>query len=328
MSRPPHAVSGSFAPPAPARELTVTSADGAGLHVEVHGPADAPAVVLAHGWTCSIAFWAPVVRALAADHRVVLYDQRGHGRSPASDLSAYGTRVLADDLAAVLDQTLLPGERAVLAAHSMGAMAIVAAAGRPQLQEHAAAALLCSTGITELVPEARLLPLGPKRLQAAFGRFFLRTRAPMGPVTPISRSLLKYGTMGRTASPAAADACARIVQSCPGRVRAAWGRVLETLDLESELAQLTVPTAVIVGTRDRLTPRRHSRALAAGLPRGLGLTELDGFGHMTPMEAPDTVTSAIRGLVGEHLTDRPPLTLVDSGKDTGGENRENEERTA
>lgn len=111
-----------------ARELTAVSADGTLLHVEVHGPETAPAVVLAHGWTCSTAFWAAQIRDLAADHRVIAYDQRGHGRTLPSQ--ACSTDALADDLEAVLAATLAPGEKAVIAGHSMGGMTVLAAAAR------------------------------------------------------------------------------------------------------------------------------------------------------------------------------------------------------
>lgn len=102
---------GPYAPPAPRRQLTAASADGSRLYVEVHGPdgAEAPAVVLSHGWTCSTAFWAPVVRDLAADHKVIVYDQRGHGRTPAVGPRGYTTTALADDLVAVLGAALEPG---------------------------------------------------------------------------------------------------------------------------------------------------------------------------------------------------------------------------
>ncbi|WP_157870295.1 alpha/beta fold hydrolase, partial [Streptomyces ossamyceticus] len=116
MTRLTHVKHGPYAPPVAVRELTAVSADGARLHVETHGPDGAPAVVLVHGWTCSTAFWAAQIRDLAVDHRVIAYDQRGHGRSPAAALCS--TDALADDLEAVLAATLAPGEKAVLVGHS------------------------------------------------------------------------------------------------------------------------------------------------------------------------------------------------------------------
>ncbi|MEV7726852.1 alpha/beta hydrolase [Streptomyces sp. NPDC087917] len=299
MSRPPYATAGRYAPRAPERELSAVSADGSRLHVEVHGPEGAPAVVLSHGWTCSTAFWAAQVRDLAADHRVVAYDQRGHGRSPAA--GAYSTTALADDLAAVLKATLAPGERAVVAGHSMGGMTVMAAAGRPEFAEHAAAVLLCSTGSGRLVAEATVLPMRAGRARTRMTRAVLGSRAPLGPVTPVARSVLKYATMGPGSAPDRVEACARIVHACPPRVRHAWSEVLAGLDLDAELAALTVPTAVIAGKADRLTPLAHARALAAALPHCVGLTELTGMGHMTPIEAPEAVTAAIRELVDLHL---------------------------
>ncbi|MCX4454697.1 alpha/beta hydrolase [Streptomyces sp. NBC_01340] len=301
MSRLTHAEHGPYAPPAPARELTAVSADGARLHVEVHGPADnpaAPTVVLAHGWTCSTAFWAAQVRDLAVDHRVIAYDQRGHGRSPAS--RACTTDALADDLEAVLAATLAPGEKAVLVGHSMGGMTLMAASARPRFREHAVAALLCSTGSSRLVAEARVVPMPAGRLRTRVTKRILGSAAPLGPVTPVARWILKYATMGAGSSPGMVEACARIVHACPRTVRHAWSKVLDVLDLDHGVRELAVPTAVLVGTADRLTPVVHARALVATLPNCVGITELAGLGHMTPVEAPELVTSRIRELVSTY----------------------------
>ncbi|MFG2877539.1 alpha/beta fold hydrolase [Streptomyces sp. NPDC048337] len=299
MSRVAHVTEGRYAPPVPRREFVAVSADGARLHVEVHGEDGAPAVVLAHGWTCSTAFWAAQIRDLAKDHRVIAYDQRGHGRSPAGP--AHSTTALADDLVAVLGAALAPAERAVVAGHSMGGMTIMAASGRPEFAEHAAAALLCSTGSARLVAEAQVLPLRPGRARTRITGAVLGSRAPLGPVTPVARKVLKYATMGPGSAPDKVEACARIVHACPTGVRHAWSQVLAGLDLDADVARLTVPTAVIGGKDDRLTPVVHARGLAAALPNCVGLTELTGMGHMTPIEAPEAVTKAVRELTMLYL---------------------------
>ncbi|MER6689204.1 alpha/beta fold hydrolase [Streptomyces minutiscleroticus] len=313
MSRPAHVTSGPYAPPVPARVLTARSADGARLHVEVHGPEDAPAVVLSHGWTCSTAFWAAQIRALADGHRVIAYDQRGHGRSPAHP--ACSTDALADDLEAVLAATLAPGEKAVLVGHSMGGMTLMAAAGRPGFREHAAAALLCSTGSTRLVAESLVVPMRAGRLRTWLTRRILGSRAPLGPVTAVGSRVLRYGTMGPGSSPVMVEACARIVHACPRGVRYSWSQVLDTLDLDHGVRRLDVPTEIVVGTADRLTPVVHARALAAALPHCLGTTELPGLGHMTPVEAPDLVTARIRDLAAAYLPARDGTVYTPAGPD-------------
>ncbi|MFK4066060.1 alpha/beta fold hydrolase [Streptomyces sp. NPDC029674] len=285
------------------RELTAVSADGARVHVEVHGPEGAPAVVLAHGWTCSTAFWAEQIRELGADHRVIAYDQRGHGRSAAPEgADGYSTRALADDLEAVLAATLAPGEKAVLVGHSMGGMTIMAAGGREGFREHAAAVLLCSTGSSSLVAESLVVPLlRAGRVRTRITRSVLGSRAPLGPVTPLAKRVLKYATMGPGAAPEKVEACARIVHACPRAVRFGWSHVLDALELDAEVGALRVPTAVIAGTADRLTPVVHARRIAAALPESLGLTELTGVGHMTPIEAPEAVTGRIQELVTTYV---------------------------
>ncbi|MBD0710788.1 MULTISPECIES: alpha/beta fold hydrolase [unclassified Streptomyces] len=298
MNRPPQRPT----PPPPARALTVVSADGSRIHVETYGPEGAPAVVLAHGWTCSIAFWTEQIRSLSADHRVIAYDQRGHGGSPApAGPSGYSTRALADDLEAVLAATLAPGEKAVVAGHSMGGMTLMAAADRPLLRDHAAALLLCSTGPSRLTAEATVIPGGPGARRTRLTRSVIGAKAPLGPVNALSRKILKYATMGPGSAPDRVDACARIVHACPRGARVGWSRILAALDLEEGLRALDLPVAVLVGTADRLTPPVHARAMARTLPQCVGLLELPGMGHMTPVEAPEAVTARIRELTDTYL---------------------------
>ncbi|WP_329132761.1 alpha/beta hydrolase [Streptomyces sp. NBC_01476] len=287
------------------RELTVVSADGTRIHVEEYGRADGPTVVLSHGWTCSTLFWAPVVRLLADDHRIVAYDQRGHGRSAApATRRGYGTGVLADDLQAVLEAVVPEGERVVLAGHSMGGMTIMAASGRAAVRDRTAAVLLASTGSGGLLGATEVLPprFRSRRLRSLFHRQLLVSRMPLGRVTRLSRAALKYGILGAGSTPELVDFTARIVHACRAGQRAAWGRVLAVLDLDVELAAIEAPTAILVGTADKLTPQVHARGMAAALPQLTGLTELPGLGHMTPIEDPPAVARAVRDLVAVHLT--------------------------
>ncbi len=281
------------------RELTVVSTGGARLHTEVHGPDGAPTVVLVHGWTCQTRFWNPVRHLLLPDHRVVVYDQRGHGRSPATPGSCCAD-ALADDLCAVLAATIPPDERAVVGGHSMGAMSVVAAAGRPELAALAAAALLCSTGTDRLDGESTVLPLRPGAWRGRAQRLLLRNPLPYGPVTPLFQRIVRHITLGPGADPGLLAWTSRMVRACPPASRAEWGRVLARLDLAERVPRLDLPVTVIQGSADRLTPPVHARRIARRLPRCAGLVELDGIGHMTPLEAPKAVADALRGLVREH----------------------------
>lgn len=291
--------------PAARRTRRVRSADGTWIRVEEYGPeaGAAPTVVLIHGWTCSTLFWAPLIRELAGEYRVVAYDQRGHGGSGTPGPGGYGTGALADDLCAVLEAVARGDEKAVLVGHSMGGMTAMAAGDRAVVRTRTAAVLLASTGSGRLLTEAMVLPsrVRSRRVRDAFHRFLLVSSAPLGPQSAVTRAALKYGVLGAASGKELVAATARIVHACGRRQRAAWGRVLAGLDLDAGVAALRAPTAVLVGAADKLTPPVHARGLAARLPRCAGLTELPGLGHMTPLEAPVAVAGVIRTLVEEHL---------------------------
>src|SRR5690349_4370998 len=120
--------------PPPPGSRTVTTDDGVALHVEVDELADAPVtVVFSHGFTARLAEW-ELQRAAVRDRaRLVLWDQRGHGRSGWTKLTKATIDRTGRDLGEVLDATV-PSGPVVLAGHSMGGMSILALARqRPEL---------------------------------------------------------------------------------------------------------------------------------------------------------------------------------------------------
>ncbi len=110
----------------PSQTVTVRAADGTRLHAEVFGPPDGYPIVLTHGITCAIRAWAYQIADLSTDYRVIAFDHRGHGRSGVPRAKGYSLKHLASDLDSVLEATLAPHERAVVAGHSMGGITIAA----------------------------------------------------------------------------------------------------------------------------------------------------------------------------------------------------------
>src|SRR3954466_11908950 len=116
----------SLSEPPPPGSRTVRTDDGVDLHVEVdENPGSPLTVVLAHGFTARLAEWELQREALRPRARLVLFDQRGHGRSGWTKLTKATIDRTGRDLGEVLDATTPEGP-VVLAGHSMGGMSILA----------------------------------------------------------------------------------------------------------------------------------------------------------------------------------------------------------
>lgn len=286
----------------PGHRLDVRSLDGTRLNVEIYGPDDGPTVLLSHGWTCSIAFWFKQVEALVADGvRVIVHDLRGHGSSGPAGPAGYTPEALADDLSEVLYAALPPGRQAVLAGHSMGAMGMIAFGARhPQeLRRLISGALITSTGMRELAIRSRVVPMPlPLARLARPISDRLMAWSPAGD-RPTRRQwqITKYASLSRTATDADVEFCITLINACPAPARAGFARMLTRLDLDDQVAEFDVPTIVLAGTHDRLTPIWHARRLAETLPQVLDLIEVDGAGHMTPVQSAPAVNAALARLI-------------------------------
>ena len=278
----------------------VTSSDGTRLHVVVFGVDARPTIVLVHGWTCSFRFWQYQLQEPADRDRVVAYDLRGHGQSDPAAGGDYSTGALAADLDAVLAACVPEGDKAVVVGHSMGAMSIVAWAGAhpEKVGERLAAAVLINTGVERLIAEASILMTATalSGIKHLIGRRMLGLsfRGPKRPSGLVQR-MVRFVALSPEATPAQVAFCERLFLDCPADVRAAFGATLSDLDLVQALHALTVPTVVIAGECDRLTPPVHARSIAAALPDA-NVIELEGAGHCAPIEAHREVTGQIRAV--------------------------------
>ena len=289
--------------PLSGRPLRVTSADGTELYAEVFGPERADTVVLAHGWTEQIAFWGPVIERLGADGlRVVAYDLRGHGRSAPAARGDYALARFGEDLEAVLAAAGADTDTpATVVGHSLGAMSIAAWAEKHGPRSRARAAVLVNTGLGDLVTGHLLVPQIARFLNhPRASRVLLGSRAPVPPFsTPLQQAMIRYTAFGPSASRGDVAFYERMLVDCPPDVRAATGVALSQMDLWHAVASLTVPTLVVAGDSDRLTPPAHARRIADELPDPAGLVVLAGTGHMSPLERPRELCDAVTRLIGE-----------------------------
>ena len=191
--------------------------------------------MLAHGITCSLRVWHEQINDLARDYRVIAYDHRGHGRSGVPATAAYSLDHLAADLDAVLAAALRPGERAVIAGHSMGGIAISAWSDRyrDRVAERADAVALINTTTGELLEKIKLLRvpgvLAGGRVVAARNMIRALGGAPLvRGAQPGSRRFIADDGRRRRRRPGAVPIPARTVRrhpaGGPGRVGAGAGR--------------------------------------------------------------------------------------------------------
>jgi pimeloyl-ACP methyl ester carboxylesterase len=289
----------------PGRPVIVRGADGTRLHTEVFGPDDGYPIVLAHGITCAIRVWREQIADLARDHRVIAFDHRGHGRSGVPGRGHYSLNHLASDLDAVLEATLAPGERAVIAGHSMGGIAISAWADRyrHRVAHRADAVALINTTTGEIIRQVRLLNVAPRLAgsREVIGRQLIKTFSAVPVLRAAessSRRFVAALAVGRDADREIASFVYDLYASTPAAGRGGCAKALLG-SLEKRhlpLAGLTVPTLVIGSERDRLLPMDSSRRIAAAAPNLFGLVELSG-GHCSILERPAEVNGALRSLL-------------------------------
>ena len=266
-------------------------------------------VVLVHGFALDRRSWYFQRRDLAGltDPRVrlVLYDQRGHGRSGRPSEASCTIDQLGRDLDTVI-RSIAPTGPLVLAGHSMGGMTIMALAEqRPELfADRVRGVALISTSAGEVGRQGLPLPVLSRynRITRTVGEFAAWqpgivewVRSAGGGLTRQGVRRLAFGD--RSVSGELVDLMVAMLNVTEVPILTAFLPTLGTHNRYAALAGLRhCAVLVLSGDEDRLTPYPHAERIAAELPAAT-LVRAPGGGHMVMLEQADLVTGELITLV-------------------------------
>ncbi|MBA8793183.1 pimeloyl-ACP methyl ester carboxylesterase [Friedmanniella endophytica] len=302
--------------------------DGVVLHTEID-PADdeadadpdapSPTIVFVHGYALDLDCWHFQRKHFRGRYRLVLYDQRSHGRSTRSDPELCRIGQLAADLDQVLHEVVPPGP-VVLVGHSMGGMTILRLAHtRPELfgPDAPGGRPVVGVGLT-FTSSGEMTDYSP--IRGLPGRTFNRIAPPLmaglNRIPELVERSRKAGTdLGYVVTKRMAfgpDPQGRIPVSFVEFVSEMLGGTsLEVvadfypafaeLDETDGLATLRrLPTAVVGGVDDRILPITHTDRIIESLP-GADVLRLEDCGHLGMIEHGPEVNAVLDRLVDRAL---------------------------
>jgi 3-oxoadipate enol-lactonase len=239
------------------------------------GPPGAPVLVLGNSLGTTSELWQPQLAVLRKHFRVVQYEHRGHGGSPAP-AGSYTLADLGGDVLRLLDE-LGTGPVSYCGVSLGGMIGMWLAANAPD--RITALAVCCTTacfpdrafwsGRAARVRAGGLAPLAAQ----VVGRWFTPAYAADNPATP-ARFI---ATLNRDVDPAGYAGCCDAIAG---------------MDLRPALPAVTAPTLVIAGREDPATPPWHGAVIARAIPDAR-LRVIRGAAHLANVSQPSEVTVAL-----------------------------------
>lgn len=252
--------------------------NGVDLYYEIHG--DGEPVLCVHGFPLSGTLWSPLIAPLRGRYRLIVPDLRGLGRSSVGPASSI--RLYTDDLVALLDHL---GEHrpVVLIGMSMGG--VIAFDFFRRHRDRLRALVLV---------DARA---EPDTVDAARGREEKARRVleeGAGIVADEMRDLL---FSPKTAAALKDEWRAIMASAPPEGVAGALRALKDRVNSVPTLQHIDVPTLVVVGEDDAITPPEGHRRMHESI-RGSRLEIVAAAGHMTPVEAPQAFADVVLDFLG------------------------------
>ena len=260
--------------------LRRVAVNGVSLAVDIRGKG--PAILFIHGYPLDHSLWEPQLEALDGWMRIAP-DLRGMGQSDAPDLG-YSMATYAEDLLALMNTLGL--DQVVLCGLSMGGY--VAFEMLRRAPDRVRAVILVDTRAEADTAEVR------KARDAEMAR------AREGGAEAIAEGMIGrlFSPSSTSQKPEVVEQVRRVMASTPhSGLLGAIGALRDRPDSFALLSRLTEMRAlVIVGEEDKLTPPDRAQAMVDALPQG-ELVVIPGAGHLSPLERPEAVNTALRGFL-------------------------------
>jgi len=240
-------------------------------------------VVLLHGFPLDLRVWEAQVAALADRWRVIAVDMRGFGKSRSD--APFTIESLGDDVHALLGEIkALP---CVLGGLSMGGY--VALGYAKKYPADLKGLMLIDTRAEADTPEGK----------AARGKMIEAARSGGSKVVAEQMMAKMVAGGAEKGRPEVVKKLKGIMEACPPRtIENALVAMREREDYTSSLASIGVPTLIVVGEQDAITPPEMAERMNREIRNSM-LAKIKGAGHMAIMEQPEQVNAAMRKWLGE-----------------------------
>jgi pimeloyl-ACP methyl ester carboxylesterase len=281
----------------------ITRPDGSELRVECYGPADAPPVVMTHGWGCNSTEWFYPKKNLAGRFRLILWDEPGLGLSKKPDNNDYRLEKLAADLEAVL--TFAGDRPAVLVGHSIGGMITLTFCKvfPESLVRRVAGLVLAHTSYTNPVRTTKMASLYTA-IETPVLIPLLHLTIALWPLVWVMnwlsyingsahRSTHKSSFAG-TETRGQLDFCARFMPHARPDVLARGMLGMIGYDATATLPTICVPTLVVVGDQDTTTLPEAGEHISRSVPNAQ-LATLSPAKHLGLIEHHDQFDQLVAG---------------------------------
>jgi pimeloyl-ACP methyl ester carboxylesterase len=253
---------------------------GTSIQYDVRG--SGPPVLLLHAFPLDMTMWNAQAKALEGTHQVVRFDARGFGGTPPGDGLLTMERI-ADDAVALLDH--LGISKAIVCGLSMGGYATFALVRR-----HPGRVKALVLADTRTAPDST----EAKRIRSAQADT-VRREGPPG----IADAFLQKG-VGETTRKERPEVVARVkemILTAPSRgIVDALAGLAARADSGPTLREIQVPTLVVCGAEDELTPVADAEAIQRGIP-GSTLQVIPKAGHLSSLEDPAAFNAALLAFV-------------------------------